>query len=58
MIKYFEMFHDFSENQNGVRYIFVPLIRVLNLKTGLGETFKLVFEEVKNFEIFHDFSGN
>ena len=52
------MFHDFSENQNGVRYIFVPLIRVLNFKTGLGETFKLVFEEVKNFEIFHDFSGN
>ena len=58
MIKYFEMFRDFSENQNGVRYIFVPLTRVLNSKTGLGEKFKLVFEAVKNFEIFHDFSGN
>ena len=44
MVKYFQIFHDFSQNQNGVRYIFVPLFRVLNSKTGLGVTLTLVFE--------------
>ena len=38
MVKYFEIFHDFLQNQNGVRWFFVPLICVL------GETLKSIFE--------------
>ena len=44
MVKYFEIFHDFLQNQNGVRWFFVPLICVLNSKTHLGEILKSIFE--------------
>ena len=39
MVKYFEILYDFSQNQNGVREIFVLLIRVLNSKTDLGDKY-------------------
>ena len=44
MVKYFKIFHDFSQSRNGVRWIFVPLICVLNSKTDLGGTRKSIFE--------------
>ena len=44
MVKYFKTFHDFSQNLNCVRKIFVSLIHVLNAKTNLEETLKSIFE--------------
>ena len=44
MVTYFEIFYDFPQNQNGIRQIFVPLIRGLNAKTDLGGTLKSSFE--------------